>query len=965
MPDSGQSKKLRFISLKWRALALTSALLVVVFSIFMFASRYSAQLQLNEAARERTQRYVEQLQALMNRQEARMQSVASILTKIEGVEAAIRSGDSQVIKQRVEPYWKQLQKDNALRSAVVFSPNDEVLLWEGDPRIPPDLMEKFRQDWQPRSALSCYETCEIYVAVPLQIADWGRGMVVYSAYLNQIINQFHSLSKAQVALAVRRNQVELEAGPNWLESWGSQVLYAPEQEQSVELLKTLSEKHSRADVFNGLQLQQGKRYYDVVLRPLQGAVFPRQGEVFMISDITAEMLQHQTLQRNGLIFALVGLIFAELVLLTTLWGPLNRLRAMASVLPLLATQKFTYIRKELNLLKRDVPFSDESDVLNSSALRLSHLLEELQSELHTRAEELEKKTVDLESERQFVQSILDTAHALIITQDRTGCISMANHHCSWITGYDNSELLGKSFFWLLPQSEQLPDLRFQLNELANGFRNELHHESAVVRKDGTTVHLAWYHSLLPNAREQSQILTIALDISERKEAEERLGWLASHDTLTGLFNRRRFGEELQKAVSHAKRYERSGAILFFDLDQFKDVNDTSGHQIGDELLRRVSERLRIEGRDSDQIFRLGGDEFAMLLREVDHDSVGKVASRLCSALGSVEVSGNGRVHRVSTSIGVAMFPEHGEFVDDLVANADIAMYQAKSSGRNGWHIYSPDEQDRERTQERVYWNEKVKEALNTDGLTVVFQPIQDIAGKKLSHFEALLRVFDDEGKPLPTFKFIQSAENSGLIQEVDLQVLEKVLFRKQALERAGIDAVFAINLSGVSFRNPRLYDEIAQKLKFYDVNPEEIIFEITETSAVEDAVVTAQKMRDIKKLGCKFALDDFGVGFSSLYHIKQLPIDMVKIDGSFIRHLPEEPEDQALVRAVVEVAKVFGLDTVAEFVENEDILLMLEQLGVDYAQGYHIRKPEPFESIWSAHLLELSAATGFKGKNPS
>ncbi len=598
MSVSEPRKRERFISLKWRALALTSALLVVVFTIFMFASHYSAQLQLKEDGKERTQRYIEQLSALMDRQVHRMQAVAKILVQIEGVEAAIRSGDKEQIELRMAPYWNTLEEESSLNSAVVFSPTDEVLLWQGDPRIPPGLIEKFRTDWRPRSTLACYETCELYVVVPLELPDWGKGMVVYSAYLNQIINQFHDISKARVALAVRRNQTRMDNSESYLNNWGSEILYASSADEDVPLLVELANKYSRADVFNGLQVQLDKRNYEIVLRPLQGAVFPRQGEVYLISDITAEMLQHESLQRNGLIFALVGLVFAELVLLTTLWGPLNRLRAMASVLPMLATQKFTYIRKELNALHRDIPFSDESDVLNSSALRLSHLLEELQTELHTRAEELEKRTVDLQTEKQFVQSILDTAHALIITQDRTGCISMANHHCSSLTGYDTTELVGKSFFWLLPHSEQLPDLRFQLNELVNGFRNELHHESAVVRKDGTTVYMAWHHSLLPNSREQNQILSIALDISERKEAEERLGWLASHDPLTGLFNRRRFSEELQKSISHAKRYDRSGAILFFDLDQFKDVNDTSGHKVGDELLRRVSERLRIEGRES-------------------------------------------------------------------------------------------------------------------------------------------------------------------------------------------------------------------------------------------------------------------------------------------------------------------------------------------------------------------------------
>ena len=935
----------RFISLKWKAFFFTSVLLIVVFSIFTMASGYFSRQQLVDQGKDRALRHVEQVEALVERMASRLQTNARLFAGMQGVAEALGSSDKAALKKRIQPFWQDVAKGESMTSAVAFSPTDDVLLWLGDPRIPPDLLEKFRRDWKPRWSLACFNVCEIYVVVPLAFPGNQRGMLVFGASLQDVVLRFRDLSRASVAISVLRGDVR-GSDPKALPGWDSQIVAISDEPVNLPILQEVSRRYSRAEVFNGIEEVVNGKHYEVVLRPLRGAVFPRQGQLLFITDITPQVMQYENMRRNGSAFALVGLVFSELILLTTLWGPLNRLRSIAEILPQLATESFSRIRRKLTSYERDNTLSDESDVLNAAAMRLSHLLEDLQSEVHLRAEELEKKTIDLEAEKRFVHSLLDTAHALIITQDRNGCIAMVNQHCSWITGFDAQELLGKSFFKLLPESEQLPDLRFQLNELLNGFRNELHHESAVVRKDGSTLHMAWYHSLLPQAKEEHQILSIALDISERKEAEERLGWLASHDPLTGLYNRRRFSEELQKSIAHAKRYNRSGAVLFFDLDQFKDVNDTSGHKVGDDLLRRVAERLRQEARDSDQIFRLGGDEFAMIAREVNRESIAQVAKRLCSALTSIEVQGAGRLHRVSSSIGIALFPEHGEFVDDLVANADIAMYQAKDAGRNGWHIFSLEEQDRERIHERVYWNEKVKEALSTDSLMVAFQPIQKIGESRPSHFEALLRVMDENGKPLPTYKFIQSAENSGLIQEVDLRIVDKVFAAKQKLEERGIQVVFAINLSGISFRNPNLHDEIARKFFRYQINPEEIIFEITETAAVEDSATTASKMRELKKLGCQFALDDFGVGFSSLYQIKLLPIDLVKIDGSFIRHLPQEPEDQALVRAIVEVARVFGLQTVAEFVENEAIVDMLAQLGVDYAQGYHIAEPRFFDSIW-------------------
>lgn len=939
----------RFFSLKWKAFLLTSVLVVAVFGLFSLLSGYFARQQLMDQQRERAQRHVEQVDALLERLSRQLQSSAQTFVAIEGVRAALQGRDRARMEASVQPFWDGLVREQALLSAVVFSPEDEVLLWRGEPRIPSDLLEKFRADWQPRWALACFDLCEMYRVMPLafgEATDPGtdRGMLVLSVSLQQLANAFQELSGAAAVIAVRRTDTDA-AADSGLPSWNSRVVALALGDADPALLPAVVQAHSRSEVFSGVVFEAADRLFEVVLRPLRGAVFPRQGELLFITDVSTEQARYAVMRRNGQVAALVGLVLAEMILLSTLWGPLNRLKSIADALPLLATDSIQPVRRELASFDRDNALADESDMLTAAALRLSYLLEDLQGEVRSRAEELEKKTIDLEAEKQFVHSLLDTAHALILTQDRNGCIAMINQHCSWITGFNAQELLGKSFFKLLPESEQLPDLRYQLNELLNGYRNELHHESAVVRSDGSTLHMAWYHSLLPQAKEAHQILSIALDISERKEAEERLGWLASHDPLTGLYNRRRFGEELQKSIAHAKRYGRSGAVLFFDLDQFKDVNDTSGHKVGDDLLRRVAERLRVEARDSDLIFRLGGDEFAMIAREVNRESIGLVATRLCTALTSIEVQGS-RLHRVSSSIGIALFPEHGEFVDDLVANADIAMYQAKDAGRNGWHLFSLEEQDRERIHERVYWNEKVKEALATDSLMVAFQPIRRIGASQPSHFEALLRVMDENGKPLPTYKFIQSAENSGLIQEVDLRIVDKVFAAKQTLEARGIEVALAINLSGVSFRNPKLHDDIARKFMHYQINPAQIIFEITETAAVQDSATTAAKMRELKKLGCQFALDDFGVGFSSLYQIKLLPIDMVKIDGSFIRHLPQEPEDQALVRAIVEVARVFGLQTVAEFVENEAIVDILTRLGVDYAQGYHIAEPRFFDRIW-------------------
>lgn len=944
---TGETRKQLFFSLKWKAFIFTSSLLTLIFGVFIAGTYYYLEDRFVEQLAQTSRRLVEQSEATVENKAEQLEQLASLFTQLDGVKDSLRVSSSKSLTEVFDEHLFQLELEAGIRYVAAFAANDDLLLWHGNPQIPPDLIKDYKQTGTPIWTVTCYEGCDIYLAAPLPMPDGSDGMLILGAVLTDMIRDFEAVSGADVAIAIRRSEVDTE-DVNYLKQWESELVAVSNSGKNKAMLNYAASLFERRDVFQGEQLEYSGRYYYLVLRPLKGAVFPRQGELIFMQDITHSVRDLSAAKKNGLVFIIVGLVFSELILLATLWGPLHRLRIIAAELPLLATTEFSEIRKKLVKLERLTVMEDESDILNKSAIHLSHLLEDFQSELQQRALQLESQTVDLESEKQFVTGLLDTAHAVIFTQDRNGVLSLVNPYAAWITGYGKDELVGKRFLALLPEVELLPDLRFQLNELARGGRQALNHESAVCRKDGSTIHMAWYHSALPDAKNEHYILTVGLDISERKEAEERLGWLASHDPLTRLFNRRRFAEELEKTVAHSKRYRVLGAVLFFDLDQFKDVNDSSGHQVGDEMLIRVADRLQEHARDSDMIFRLGGDEFAMIIRQVNEDTAGKTAERLCRALRSIEVQGAGRVHRVSSSIGVALFPSHGEFVDELLANADIAMYKAKEAGRNGWHIFQSTEADKARIHERVYWNEKVKEALSEDQLLVAFQPIQDVTLGTISHYEALLRVFDEQGNPLPTGKFVLYAEKSGLVHDVDLCIVEKSLRHKKELQDRGVNATIAINLSGASFRNPALYERILGLIEKYEICTEEVIFEITETAAVEDISDTATKMKDLKRLGCKFALDDFGVGFSSLYHLKQLPLDFVKIDGSFIKHLPDQPEDQALVKAVVEVAKVFGLKTVAEFVEDGSILAVLSELGVDYAQGYFIDKPKLWDDLWGS-----------------
>jgi diguanylate cyclase (GGDEF)-like protein len=435
--------------------------------------------------------------------------------------------------------------------------------------------------------------------------------------------------------------------------------------------------------------------------------------------------------------------------------------------------------------------------------------------------------------------------------------------------------------------------------------------------------------------------TLAADMERaleaRLEAERNLVWLADHDPLTNLFNRRRFQEIFQQILTMSVRYRRSGALLFIDLDQFKFVNDLNGHQAGDALLLLVAGSLRDALRQSDILARLGGDEFAIVLPEADRAQAVYAANKLLHDLKQVQFFAGGRQHRIACSVGIALFPAHGENLNVLLANADMAMYQAKEAGGDRWHLYAPGEQAKELLAARARWRERIDQALLDDAFELHFQPIYDIRRDRVTRFETLVRMRDGSGKLVFPDHFIPVAEQSGQIQEIDRWVISKAIARLAATP----DLVLSVNLSGRVLDDPSLPAWFRRQLADNGVEPGRLVVEVTETAAVANIQDAIAFMREIKALGCAFALDDFGSGFSSFTYLKQLPVDIVKIDGAFIRQLPTSREDQLFVKALTDVAKGLGKATVAEFVEDAATLALLRQLGVDYAQGYHIGRPAP------------------------
>ncbi len=427
---------------------------------------------------------------------------------------------------------------------------------------------------------------------------------------------------------------------------------------------------------------------------------------------------------------------------------------------------------------------------------------------------------------------------------------------------------------------------------------------------------------------------------EQERTRDQLTQLADQDPLTGLMNRHRFHAELGKWIQHAVRYQRPLSLLFIDVDQFKYVNDTLGHAAGDTFLSEIATLIARDMRETDLVGRLGGDEFGVLLPETNAEGANLVAQRLLHHLHQADFVIERRKLHGSASIGVVTCPDHGQDVETLLTRADLAMYRAKQNGRNRFHVFSDEDLSLDsKMRATIYWEERIKQALKDDRLRLLYQPIRPLAGQRREAYEVLLRLVDENDRLIAPGEFLETAERSGLIEEVDLRVVRMACETQVQRLREGRKLHLSVNLSGYQFNNLAVCEAIEDIIRETGADATRLTFEITETSALQNVSLAEKFIRRLKGLGCRFALDDFGAGYTSLSHLRNIPLDAIKIDGCFVQRLDQSPRDQALVEAVTGMGHALGLEVTAEFVENESTLQLLERMGVDHAQGYHIGRP--------------------------
>ena len=428
-------------------------------------------------------------------------------------------------------------------------------------------------------------------------------------------------------------------------------------------------------------------------------------------------------------------------------------------------------------------------------------------------------------------------------------------------------------------------------------------------------------------------------IKALKSRDEELRKLANYDALTGLLNKHNFTIQLKQEVQRTVEEKDSSALMFIDLDQFKHVNDNLGHAAGDRLLKQVADLLKNRIRTDDVISRFGGDEFTIIARSIKERDARIIAESILKAMQQFVFVEGGQAFNIYCSIGVALIEGDDFTAEEVFSQADMSCFHAKSEGRNRYHMFDLPEQEELRKSADISWSKRISDAIQNDYFTLFYQPVVGLNGDQHEHYEVLLRMVMEDDEIIHPNAFLPAAERLGVAIDIDYWVVRNALRKISEFKADGRDVSLSINLSGRIFEATDLIEKIRRYISQYNVDTDRIVFEITEQTAVRHIEKASKTINELSSLGCQFALDDFGVGFSSFNYLKRLPVDILKIDGDFITDMVKDPVDQAMVQSMIQIAKTLNKKTTAEYVQDAATLEMLKSFGADYAQGYYLGKP--------------------------
>ncbi|MBI2310995.1 MAG: EAL domain-containing protein [Betaproteobacteria bacterium] len=556
----------------------------------------------------------------------------------------------------------------------------------------------------------------------------------------------------------------------------------------------------------------------------------------------------------------------------------------------------------------------------------------------------------LHREKERAQVTLHSIADGVITTDPRGIVEYLNPVAESLTGWSAREAEGMPLsmvYTVMDEHTRQPLAGLEWAIEGGGASKERKRLVRLVNRSGREIPVEDSLSPLRDAAgEVMGTVVVFRDVSRIQAMAQQLSWQASHDALTGLVNRREFERMLGELLETIRTQDKRHALLYLDLDDFKAVNDSCGHLAGDELLRQLASAMQIKIRGSDTLARLGGDEFGVLLEACPLEQAIRIANNLLETVRDFRFDWQGKSLSVGVSIGLVPLDSSSGYPEQVLAAADASCYAAKGKGRNRLEVYHSEESRRDSREGELQLLTAIHEAFEKGSFRLFQQQILPLAAGREAHHEILVRMVDSAGQLLSPTAFLPTAERYKLQSLLDRWVITTLLefLRRHAGAEGGRgETCFAINLSGGSINDSTFADFLRREIGEHHVNASRLCFEITETTAISNLTKAAELMHEMKALGCRFALDDFGIGMSSFAYLKHLPVDFLKIDGAFVRDMARNPMDAAIVEAINRIAHALGIETVAEYVEDGETLAKVRELGVDYAQGDAVGGPEPLQ----------------------
>ncbi|MDO8938336.1 MAG: EAL domain-containing protein [Methylicorpusculum sp.] len=916
-----------FLSLRWKLALLFGGIFILLNCLFAYFAYSDAK-----------QGFSEERMLLRNKQDnlAKMLSEDSFQNLEQLAELFVLNAQEfnhnsdQKMLSVFDRNWEQWEFIWGLENITVFDATGLKIKSRGR-KINTDraLIDQMLQSESPVHTIICSQTsCYQQVIVPVM----GKGTLVGAfsmarTFADTVI-KFKEATRVDVG-------VLMDSPKKLTNGWPYALSAKTFAGLDFDLFAYLTERYTFEQLLNKSgTLTVNDQVYEVRIRPLRLDSSTQAPFLLIAEEITGNIRLLDIQLEKVWIQGVMSLLCSLAVLVLVSWFFLRRIAHLAKALPLLATHEYNQFRKELVQKKWLSLGFDEVDKLNDTVLTLALQLENLEHIVRKNTLQILEKSQELASERDSIQELVNSAPVIMLTQKVNGQILTINQEGVKVFGEEKNKVIGRLFDLYLPPAEahhlnQLDQLRLSKST------HPVQIEGGFISSTGSFLHVFWIHTLFNSNRQGSEpiVLSLGMDISAEKQTEQKMLKMASFDPATGLGNRQRFQRELPQALNIAKRYGHAVALLYFDLQHLDLAQEAVAQAVDKRVMVKVASHLKQFMRETDLLCRIGESQLVLILPDAQTQGVVSLAQKMIKRISSLKLILGSQYGEIATNIGIAFYPLHADSPDHLVANAERAMNYAKLNGKNFYYVYEQTLTNKYEANLNQNTIRQIQQLLENDDGVLSFTPVFDVHLRQVGFYQCSICLASPNGDIPLSREYGQVIEQLELAEQLDRVSIVRAFEIIAKMKRSNKKVKLSLALSGSSVTQVDSIELIGSLLKNYQIDPRQIIFDLNERYVLGHLTQSHNFINEIKLLGCEFCLSDFGVEFSSFFYLKQLPIDYVRIDGSFIKRMDQHKEDNMYVRALVDVIHAFGKKVIVDDVESDRVLALVEQMGVEYARG--------------------------------